>query len=103
MVLRERFRKMAQGNSIDEQAIRQLNHHLSVQVILERMLYTYTCENYEQMKKVNPVLANIVRKDIDTLHRNHSFYISKFTPILQPQLYDEYENLQAIIEEYINK
>lgn len=94
---------MAQGNSIDEQAIRKLNHHLSVQVMLESILYAYTCENYEEMKKVNPVLANIVRKDIDTLHRNHNFYISKFTPILEPELYNDFENLKTMIDNYINK
>jgi len=84
-----------------ENKIKQLNHNLSVQVLLESILYSHICENFESMKQTNPILANIVRKDISTLHRNHEFFMSKFRPILNDGLLKDYEKLRGIIEEFV--
>lgn len=84
-----------------EDKIKQLDHNLSVQVLLESMLYTHICENFESMKQTNPILANMVRKDISTLHRNHEFFMSKFRPIVNEDLLKDYEKLRGIIEEFV--
>lgn len=84
-----------------QEDIQLLDHNLSVQVVLESMLYSHICDNYESMKKTNPVLANLVRNDITTLHRNHEFFMSKIRPIVNEQLLVEYENLKEIIGEFI--
>ena len=44
-----------------EEKIKQLDHNLSVQVLLESILYSHVCENFESMKQTNPILANMVR------------------------------------------
>jgi hypothetical protein len=84
-----------------EERIKQLDHNLSVQVLLESVLYSQICENYETMKQTNPILANLVRNDISTLHRNHEFYMSKFRPILRDDLIKKYERLRSIIDEFV--
>lgn len=84
-----------------EDKIKQLDHNLSVQVLLESILYSHICENFESMKQTNPILANIVRKDISTLHRNHEFFMSKFRPIVNEDLLKDYEKLRGIIEEFV--
>lgn len=84
-----------------EDKIKQLDHNLSVQVLLESILYSHICENFESMKQTNPILANMVRKDILTLHRNHEFFMSKFRPIVNEDLLKDYEKLRGIIEEFV--
>ena len=81
--------------------IKILDHNLSVQVILESVLYSHICENYESMKSANPTLANLVRNDINTLNRNHEFFMSKLRPILNQELLNEYESLRCIIEDFV--
>ena len=84
-----------------ENKIEVLDHNLSVQIVLESVLYSHICENFESMKDTNPILANLVRNDIATLHRNHEFYMSKLRPIVNENLLKEYENLREIIEDFI--
>lgn len=85
-----------------EEKIQQLDHNLSVQVLLESILYSHVCENFESMKQTNPILANIVRNDIQTLHRNHEFFMSNLRPILNENLLKEYDSLKDIIAQFIN-
>lgn len=82
---------------------KKLNKALSVQVLLESMLYSHICENYELMKTANPILANLCRKDLQTIHRNHEFYASKFRELLSPELLSDYEELRNIIEGFVNE
>ena len=84
-----------------EENIRKLNRMLGMQVLLESMLYTHICDNFEFMKKVNPTLANICRNDLNTLHRNHEFYASKFRKLTNIQLIHDYESLKEILERFL--
>lgn len=86
-----------------EQEIKLLDHNLSVQILLESMLYSHICENYDSMRKVNPILANIVRNDLQALHRNHSHYIDKISPLLPVAMLTDFEKLRDIINEFINE
>ena len=84
-----------------EQRIDKLNHLLSVEILLEAMLYSITMDSYDEMKNVNPSIANITRNDIHTIRRSHDFYIGKFKHILSPKIFDDFDNLRIIIEDFI--
>ncbi len=86
-----------------QEKINQLAKHLSVHILLESMVYSYMQESYEEMKEVNPILANLVRKDIETMHRNHNFFFDKFKAILSHNLFDDFDHLRIIIENFLNK
>ena len=84
-----------------EEKINRLNHLLSVQILLESMLYSIIVDNYEETRSINPTIANITKNDIYTLHRNHEHYIKKFRPLLNNRLLEDYEELRNIINKFI--
>lgn len=75
---------------------------IGLQVLLESMLYTHICDNSDLMKEVNRPVYEILRKDLDTLHRNHKFYVSKFMSLTNMTFIHEFEELKEIIERYLN-
>jgi len=86
-----------------EYKIKLLDHNLSVQILLENMLYTHICDNYESMREVNPVITQIIRNDINTLHRNHEFLMQKLRPVLNLALIEEYESLRILISDFLER
>lgn len=93
--------KSNQSQSKAEQDIKRLDNYLSVQILLESILYSYTMENYEEMKKINPVIANLTKNDIYCLNRDHNNYMKKFRTITNTDLLDDFEELKRIIEKYL--
>lgn len=85
----------------EKEEIRLMDNYISVQVLLESVLYHYVVDNYEKAKSINPIIANICKKDIEILHRNHDFYMKKFRPILNTNLLNDFEELVEMIENYV--
>jgi hypothetical protein len=85
----------------EKEEIRIMDNYISVQILLESVLYHFVEENHEKAKSINPIIANMCRKDIEALHRNHEYYIKKFRPILNTNLLDDFEELVEIIENYV--
>jgi len=85
----------------EKEEIRIMDNYISVQILLESVLYHFVEGNHEKAKSINPIIANMCRKDIEVLHRNHEYYIKKFRPILNTNLLDDFEELVEIIENYV--
>lgn len=85
----------------EKEKLQVLNNALSIQILFESMLHNYTEDAYEIMKSINPTLASLCRKDIETLHRNHRFYFKKFENLVNKQLLVNFEELTDIVEKYL--
>lgn len=69
-------------------------------VLLERMLKDKLDEFVEEVKKEKPALANIIRKDVQTLIRNHENFYKYIRPHVGMEIFEDFEELQKIIEKY---
>jgi len=71
-------------------------------VLLERLLKDKLDEFVEEVKKDNPSLANVIRNDVRTLIRNHENFYKYIRPVINENIFEDFEKLQLLTENFFN-
>ena len=71
-----------------------LNKTLSKVVVCERILLALETDFFEVCKTENPVIYNLLKKDLETLKRNHKYFFDRLQPIIKDTtILDDFERI----------
>lgn len=82
-------------------AAEKLNTALSKVIVCERVLLALELEFFEVCKVENPILYNLLKKDLQTLERNHKYFYDRIQPIVKgTDLLDDFELIYKQFNKY---
>jgi len=75
---------------------------LAQTVLLERLLKDKLDEFIDEVKKDNTTLANVIRNDVRVLTRNHDNFYKYIRPVINENIFEDFEKLQILTENFFN-